>query len=162
MKSRLPDRIDFRQDDLSGEPIRQLIAQHLRGMHQHSPPESVHAFDIDKLRLSGVTFWSAWINGEIAGCGALKRLEGGDGEIKLMRVADAFLGHGVGRAMLEHIEHIVAEARVLGLRRLWLETGSANAFLPARKLYGSAGFERCEPFGSYVADPFSAFMSRKL
>ena len=152
-------QIELRRDDLSGEPIRRLIAHHLRGMHENSPPESVHAFDIEKLRDPGVTFWSAWIGDEIAGCGALKRLGRAQGEIKSMRVADAFLGQGVGRAVLEHI---VAEARAMGLASLWLETGSPAAFHPAIRLYESAGFTRCGPFAGYAADPFSVFMTRNI
>ncbi|MFM9942001.1 MAG: GNAT family N-acetyltransferase [Hyphomicrobiaceae bacterium] len=147
------------QDDLSGAEIRRLIARHLQGMHANSPPGSVHAFDVDKLKDPSVTFWSAWVGGHIAGCGALKQLPGAYGEIKSMRVADAFLGRGIGRAMLTHI---MAEARKMGMQRLWLETGSAPAFIPALKLYESAGFARCGPFGSYVADPFSVFMTRTL
>ncbi len=159
MTERDTPQIAIRRDDLSGEAIRQLIARHLRGMHEHSPPGSVHAFDIEKLRHPSVTFWSAWIGAEIAGCGALKHLPDAQGEIKSMRVADASLGHGVGRAMLVHI---MSEARSMGLRCLWLETGSAPAFLPALRLYESAGFARCGPFGSYTADPFSIFMTRTL
>ncbi len=151
--------IELRRDDLSGEAIRQLIARHLRGMHENSPPESVHAFDIDKLRDPSVTFWSAWMGPDIAGCGALQRLDEAQGEIKSMRVADTFLGQGVGRAILNHI---MAEARAAGLRSLWLETGSAADFLAAIRLYESAGFVRCGPFGSYVADPFSVFMTRTI
>jgi putative acetyltransferase len=152
-------RPTFRLDDLSGEVTRALVTRHLSGMHEHSPPESVHAFDVDGLRRPGVTFWSAWIGDELAGCGALKRLDALRGEIKSMRVADAFLGRGVGRAILEHI---VDEARARGLQSLWLETGSAPAFTPALRLYESAGFVRCGPFEGHVEDPFSVFMTRPL
>jgi putative acetyltransferase len=151
--------VQFRQDDLSGEPTRALIARHLTGMHANSPPESVHAFDVDKLRQPGVTFWSAWLGSEIVGCGALKRLDAERGEIKSMRVADRFLGRGVGRAILEHL---IAEARTRGMRSLWLETGSTPAFVPALQLYESAGFARCGPFDEYVEDPFSVFMTRTI
>lgn len=154
-----PATIDIRRDDLTGEAVRRLIERHLRGMHEFSPPESVHAFDIDKLRDPKVLFWSAWVGEEIAGCGALKLLEARRGEIKSMRVADAFLGKGVGRAMLDHI---MVEARALGLASLWLETGSPAPFLPALKLYESAGFQRCGPFDGYADDPFSVFMTRTL
>ena len=149
----------FQLDDLSGGPSRALIARHLAGMHANSPPESVHAFDVDGLRQPGVTFRSAWVGEEIAGCGALKLLDSQRGELKSMRVADAFLGRGIGRAILEHL---VAEARARGLRSLWLETGSAPAFVPALRLYESAGFRRCGPFGDYREDPFSVFMTREL
>jgi putative acetyltransferase len=149
----------FHLDDLSGEATRGLIARHLAGMHANSPPESVHAFDIDKLRQPGVTFWSVWLGEQIAGCGALKRLDDQRGEIKSMRVADAFLGRGVGRAMLEHL---IAQARARGMRSLWLETGSVAAFTPALRLYESAGFVRCGPFEDYTDDPFSVFMTRTI
>jgi len=149
----------FRLDDLSGAPTRALIARHVAGMHEHSPPESVHAFDLDKLRVPGVTFWSAWVGEELAGCGALKRLDDTRGEIKSMRVADAFLGRGIGRAMLAFI---VDQARARGIKQLWLETGSAKAFTPALRLYESAGFTRCGPFEGYVEDPFSIFMTREI
>lgn len=151
--------IEFRMDDLSGEATQALVARHLAGMHENSPPESVHAFDIGKLRQPGVTFWSGWADGEIAVMGALKRIDAANGEIKSMRVADAFLGRGAGRAMLEHI---VAEARGAGMKALWLETGSTDAFGPAIRLYESAGFVRCGPFDGYVEDPFSVFMTRVL
>ncbi len=152
-------KVDFRVDDLTGEATQALVKRHLVGMHENSPACSVHAFDLDKLRQPGVTFWSGWAGDEIAVMGALKRLDDGDGEIKSMRVADAFLGRGAGRAMLDHI---VNEARRRGVKKLWLETGSADAFVPALKLYESAGFEVCGPFADYTLDPFSVFMSRVL
>jgi putative acetyltransferase len=151
--------LTFRVDDLTGTKTRALIARHLAAMHEHSPPESVHAFDVDRLRQPDVTFWSVWVSKELAGCGGLKQLHAEGGEIKSMRVADAFLGRGIGRAILEHI---MREARARGMRRLWLETGSAEAFTPALRLYESAGFARCGPFNGYVDDPFSIFMTREL
>jgi putative acetyltransferase len=153
------DGIDFHVDDLSGEAVQALVKRHLQGMHETSPPESVHAFDLSKLRQPGVTFWTAWLDGKLAAMGALKRLDPERGEIKSMRVADAYLGRGVGRAMLDHI---VAQARAMGLKSLWLETGSAPAFEPALKLYESAGFEYCGPFADYKDDPFSRFMTREI
>ena len=151
--------LKFRLDDLSGEPTRALIARHLAGMRANSPPESIHALEIDKLRGPDVTFWSVWLEEEIAGCGALKRLDALRGELKSMRVADAFLGRGVGRALLEHL---IGEARARGMESLWLETGSAAAFIPALRLYESAGFVRCGPFDGYTDDPFSVFMTRAI
>ena len=157
LEEKLP--LTIRVDDLTGAPTRALIARHLAGMHENSPPESVHAFDVDKLRQPGVTFWSAWLGEDIAGCGALKRLDALRGEIKSMRVADAFLGRGICRAILEHL---IAQARAQGMRSLWLETGSAAAFIPALRLYESAGFIRCGPFEDYTDDPFSVFMTREI
>ncbi len=149
----------IRLDDLSGEPTRRLIARHLAGMHASSPPGAVFALDADALREPGVTFWSAWIGDEIAGCGALKRLDAERGEIKSMRVADEFLGRGVGRALLDHL---IREARSRGITSLWLETGTGAAFTPAHRLYETAGFTRCGPFGDYADNGFSVFMTRSV
>lgn len=151
--------LTFRLDDVSGVEVRALIARHLAGMHASSPPESVHAFDAAQLRQPGLRFWSAWLGEELVGCGALKQLDAERGELKSMRVADAYLGRGFGRAILEHL---MREGRAMGLQSLWLETGSAPAFAPALRLYESAGFVRCGPFGDYVEDPFSIFMTRAL
>lgn len=153
--------IDIRQDDLTGDATRRLIAFHLDDMRDTSPPESVHALDVDALRHPSVTFWSAWVNGEIAGIGALKAMDDPDaatqrGELKSMRVDDRFRGSGVGRALLRHI---VAVSRERGYVSLWLETGSTAEFLPARRLYESEGFVVCGPFEGYTDDPFSTFMT---
>jgi putative acetyltransferase len=151
--------LTIRVDDLSGAEVQALVARHLRGMHASSPACSVHAFDIEKLKQPGVTFWTAWVDGRLAAMGALKALGGGAGEIKSMRVDDGFLGRGMGRAMLNHI---LAEARRAGMTALWLETGSTPDFLPALRLYESAGFKFCGPFADYKLDPFSRFMTRAV
>jgi putative acetyltransferase len=153
------ENLEFRIDDLSGAETRTLVARHLAGMHASSPPESVHALGIEQLKRPGVTFWSAWLGGEIVACGALKVLDAERGELKSMRVADLFLGRGFGRAMLGHL---IDQARRYGLKSLWLETGSGAAFVPALRLYESAGFVRCSPFEGYVEDPFSIFMRRDV
>jgi putative acetyltransferase len=147
----------IRVDDLRGPEIRQLLQEHLHSMTLYSPPESIHALDLDELRRPEVTFWSAWHEGELQGCGALKELDPQHGEIKSMRTARAHLRKGVARVMLDHI---IGEARRRGYARLSLETGTNPAFMPARELYASAGFVYCEPFAQYVADPYSVFMTR--
>lgn len=151
--------IEIRVDDLSGDATRALITAHLAGMHDTSPPESVHALDLDGLRDPAITFWSAWSGAELAGIGALKRLDEQRGELKSMRVDDRFRGTGVGRALLRHI---VEEARGRGMTSLWLETGSTAEFLPAKRLYESEGFVECGPFEGYALDPFSVFLTRTL
>ncbi|MEV5068812.1 GNAT family N-acetyltransferase [Microbacterium sp. LMI12-1-1.1] len=151
--------IEIRTDDLSGEATRRLIAFHLAGMHDTSPAESVHALDIDALRHPSLSVWSAWIDGELAGVGALKEMDADRGEIKSMRVDDRFRGSGVGRAVLRHI---VDEARRRGMSSLWLETGTTADFAPAQRLYESEGFVVCGPFEGYALDPFSIFMTRDL
>lgn len=151
--------IDIRPDDLSGHATRQLIALHLAGMHDSSPPESVHALDLTGLRHPSISVWSAWIDDDLAGVGALKALDEHRGEIKSMRVDDRFRGAGVGRAILRHV---VGEATARGMSSLWLETGTTEDFLPARRLYESEGFTYCGPFEDYTLDPFSVFMTRTL
>ncbi len=146
-------------DDLTGPEIAALLQRHLDGMHENSPPESVHALDLDALRAPGIHFWSAWEGDALAGCGALKVLDASHGEIKSMRTADAFLGRGVGTAILRHI---LSEARRMGLTRLSLETGSTPAFAAAHRLYVRHGFLPCGPFGSYRDDPFSRFFTLDL
>jgi putative acetyltransferase len=155
----------IKTDDLFGPEIYALLQEHLRNMALHSPPDSVHALDIDALRQPGITFWTAWDGAELLGCGALKSLSqpaetgGPHAEIKSMRTAAAHLRKGVARAMLSHI---VGVSRQRGYARLSLETGSAPAFKPAHLLYQSFGFTECGPFSDYVEDPFSLFMTKQL
>src|SRR5207342_3415812 len=88
--------VDFVLDDLQGEHIRALLRLHLASAQQHSPPESVHALDVDGLRRPGVAFWSCWREGELLGCCALKELDRGHGEIKSMRTAPQHERQGIG------------------------------------------------------------------
>ena len=149
----------IRQDDLKGPEIHELLREHLRSMHLHSPPESVHALDLEGLRRPEITFWTAWEGAELLGCGALKTLDARHVEIKSMRTASKHLRKGVARSM---VGHIIEEARRRRHRRISLETGSGEVFEPARRLYAGFGFEVCGPFAGYVEDPHSVFMTRTL
>jgi putative acetyltransferase len=151
--------MEIRLDDLRGPEIRLLLEEHLRNMHELSPPESVHALDLDKLRRPEITFWTVWDRSELMGCGALKQIDPAHGEVKSMRTARPHLRKGVAAAVLEHI---LAEARRRGYRRLSLETGAPEAFLPARRMYERFGFRYCGPFEGYVEDPWSVFMTKDL
>ena len=146
-------------DDFARPQIHALLNEHLRNMYELSPPESVHALDLDRLRSPEISFWTAWDDTQLLGCGALKELDALHGEIKSMRTPTAMRRRGAGRALLEHI---IAVARARGYRRGSLETGSTAAFLPAQKLYESAGFGYCGPFGEYRTDPNCAFMTLQL
>ena len=128
-------------------------------MRQLSPPESVHALDLDALRRPGITFWTAWSDVDLLGCGALKELTPVHGEIKSMRTSVAHQRQGVARAMLSHI---IDEGCRRSYSRLSLETGSAQVFAPAHQLYESFGFTFCGPFAGYIDDPYSVFMTRRL
>lgn len=146
-------------DDLSRPAIRALLDEHLRNMRELSPPESVHALDVERLRAPGITFWTAWEGPLLLGCGALKELDHRHGEVKSMRTPVALRRRGAGRAILAHIIDV---ARSRGYARLSLETGSFEAFRPAQRLYESFGFTYCGPFGEYAEDPNSTFMTLRL
>ncbi len=151
--------MDIRVDDLSSPEIFQLLQEHLRSVALHSPPESVHTLDLEALRQPDVTFWSFWQKTELMGCGAIRELDSLHGEIKSMRTTSSHLREGVAARLMRHI---LAEARRRSYKRLSLETGSMQAFEPARNLHISFGFQRCGPFGDYVEDPNSAFLTRGL
>jgi putative acetyltransferase len=146
-------------DDLTGPEIAAFLDEHIREMRATSPPESKHALDLGALRDPGITFWSVMDGGTLVGCGALKRLDARHAEVKSMRTSAARKRSGVASLLLEHI---IAEARRMGFTRLSLETGSAEFFAPARKLYEKFGFRYCEPFAGYRPDPNSVFMTRSL
>ena len=146
-------------DDLTRRPVLALLEEHLANMHEVSPPESVHALDVSRLRQPGVSFWTVWDEEMLLGCGALKELSPDHGEVKSMRTPAALRRRGAARAVLAHI---IGVARGRGYRRLSLETGSMAAFVPAQKLYESFGFTYCGPFGSYREDPNSVFMTLRL
>lgn len=146
-------------DDLSRPAIHALLNEHLQSMHSLGPPESVHALDLEGLRKPDVTFWSVWEGSELLGVGALKELDATHGEIKSMRTVKAHLRKGVGRTVLAHI---IGVARARRYERLSLETGSMDAFKPAQKLYEGFGFVYCGPFGEYVEDRYSVFMTMRL
>ena len=146
-------------DDLSRPEIHALLEEHLQSVYELSPPESVHALDLDELRSPDITFWSAWDGDTLVGCGALKELDATHGEVKSMRTPAKSRRRGAGRAVLAHI---VDEARRRGYTRLSLETGVFEAFKPAQRLYQSFGFVYCGPFGEYSDDPNSVYMTRVL
>jgi len=146
-------------DDPARPDVLALLEEHLSNMRALSPPGSVHALDVSDLKGDGISFWTAREDGVLLGCCALKQLDPTHGEIKSMRTPAALRGRGAGRAMLCHL---LAEAQRRGYHRLSLETGSMPAFVPAQRLYASAGFVNCGPFGSYREDPHSIFMTKAL
>jgi putative acetyltransferase len=152
-------RFDILEDDPSRPALAELLREHLASMTEHSPPESVHALDIEGLRAQEVTFWSVWDGSRLAGCGALKELDSRHGEIKSMHTASSHLRKGVASALMEHLLDV---ARQRGYRRLSLETGAMEAYVPARSLYARFGFEVCGPFSDYREDPYSTFMTREI
>lgn len=145
--------------DLDDPRIIALLRDHVREFRAVTPPGSSHALDLSGLKTPDVRFYAAWRDGQLAGMGALKRLDAALGEVKSMRTVATAQRQGVAGAVLAHI---VAEARAMGLSRLSLETGSFAHFAPAREFYARHGFVECPPFGAYRADPNSVFMTRVL
>jgi putative acetyltransferase len=139
--------------------VRALLAHHLVTARAQTAAGSAHALDLSGLRSPDVTFWSAWDGDVVLGVGALRRLSPSHGEIKSMHTAELARRSGVGTAMLRHI---VQAAREMGLRRVSLETGSRPYFEAARALYRKHGFVECPPFGDYVPDSNSVFMTLDL
>ena len=151
--------LDIREDDLSGEPVRALLALHLAGMHANSPPGHVFALDLSGLQAPGVTVWTAWAGDDLAGICALKAHDAALGELKSMRTDPRWLRRGVGAALLEHV---IDEARRRGMRRLSLETGRGAAFEPALALYRRRGFADGPAFADYAASAFNQFLHLEL
>jgi len=149
----------FRLDDLTGPEIAAFLEEHLQDMRTVSPPESVHALDLDGLRRPEISYWTLWDADRLVGCGALKELDTMHGELKSMRVSRRDRGKGIGGVILTHL---IAEARRRGYTRLSLETGSMPFFNPAHRLYERFGFTRCGSFANYREDPNSLFMTRTL
>ncbi len=157
----------FTLDSLEDHRVVALLMEHLHDMYAVSPPESVHALDLDGLRASNIRFWSAW-SGEgaidsdetqLIGTCALKDLGGGEAELKSMRVVASLRGSGAAQAILDHV---INEAKNSGVQRISLETGTQPYFSPARRFYARNGFVDCAPFGDYVLDPHSCFMTLQL
>ena len=124
-----------------------------------TPAGSAHVFDVSRLKAEDVYFWSAWDDDTLMGTGALKRMDADNGEVKSMHTLAASRRSGVGQTM---VLHIIAAARAMGLKTLWLETGSFDFFAPARALYAKHGFTECGPFAGYKPDNNSTFMTRQI
>lgn len=141
------------------DDVRALLSQHFAEMRASSPPEACHVLPIDGLKAPAIRFFTLREDGALLGCGALKQLEPGHGEVKSMRTANPALGRGVGKALLDHIVMIAHSA---GVKRLSLETGSTEQFAAANRLYEREGFEVCGPFGDYADTPFTRFFTKEI
>jgi len=151
--------IHVRVDDLSSTEVRALVAEHLEGMRANSPACHVNAMEIDRLRTKDITFFTAWIDGALCGCGAMRELDATTGEVKSMRTRAAFVRRGVGQAVLDAIQQL---AKQRGYRSLVLETGTGAAFDAAHALYLRNGFAWRSAFGSYEQTSFNVFMQKDL
>ena len=146
-------------DDLASGEVIALLEEHLRDMYATSPPESVHALDVDALKAPDITFFSAWIQGTLAGCVAIKQLNSTEAELKSMRTSQQHRKQGVAEQLLNHVfEH----ARQNGFTRISLETGTQDYFNPAHRLYKKHGFADTGPFSHYQESPDSRFMTKNI
>ena len=151
--------LEIQLEDPATPDVAALLREHLEDMRSNSPPESVHALDLEALRRPGISFSTVREDGELLGCGAMKHLDAETGEIKSMRTAQQHRGRGVADRLLVHI---IEAARQRGLRRLSLETGTPDDFAAARRLYARHGFVECAPFADYRLDPWSVYMTLPL
>ncbi|HCM0817853.1 TPA: GNAT family N-acetyltransferase [Vibrio parahaemolyticus] len=146
-------------DNLERPQVIALLEEHLQDMYATSPPESVHALDVSKLKLPSITFWTGWDGEQLLGCVAMSQLEDGHAELKSMRTTPSARKQGVASRLLNYV---IEQAKHQGIQRLSLETGSMAFFEPAHRLYEKHGFTYCEPFGDYQPDPNSRFMTLAL
>ncbi|WP_246104803.1 GNAT family N-acetyltransferase [Sphingomonas xanthus] len=149
----------FHEGELDCKDVRALLDQHFAEMRAGSPPAACHVLPVDGLKIPEIRFFTLRDGGILLGCGALKRLEPGHGEVKSMRTVDGALGRGVGKAMLKHI---IKEARIEGIGRVSLETGSTDQFAAAIRLYVREGFTPCGPFGDYADTQWTLFFTKAI
>jgi putative acetyltransferase len=156
LQDRAVHQTEIAVHDPRTDEVRRLLERHLQFANTHSPPEDVHALDVIALLDPAVTLYGLRVDGALAAVGALKQLDPIHGELKSMHTAVELRGRGHGRTLLDHL---VEEARGRAWVRLSLETGSMDAFVPARAMYAAAGFEPCAPFGDYRPSRSSVFMT---
>jgi len=153
------NKVEIKIDNLADGSVEILLQGHLDEMHKYSPLASVHALDSTALRDASITFWGAWIDNELAACGALKEMSSDHAEIKSMKTSKLHLRKGLANKILNNI---LEEAKVRNYASVYLETGTHAVFFPAKKLYQNFGFQECEPFGDYTFDPYSTFYKKEL
>jgi len=151
--------VEIRIDNIESAVVKKLLQEHHDDMLKHSPVESVHALDFSSLREASITFYTAWDNGQLAGCAALNRLDDKQVELKSMKTSTSFLRRGVAAKLLSYL---LIEAQKKGYEKISLETGTADVFIPAQKLYKRFEFTSCPPFSDYQEDPYSMFFTKDL
>ena len=147
------------ENNFDNPRVNTLLHYHFYQLRSNSPEGSTHVLDIEGLKVSSIKFWSVWDEDKLIGCGALKFLEKDHGEFKSIRVLDQFRKKGYGYKILNHL---IKEAKKLNIKKLSLETGAGDFFLPARKLFKKIGFQECPPFAHYKPDTNSCYMSIEI
>ena len=136
--------------------VNELLTKHFIELRAASPEGSAHVLDIPGLKVPSIKFWSLWDDEKLIGCGALKFLDKEHGEFKSIRIHDDFRNQGQG---INVINHLINEAKKLKIKRLSIETGASDFFIPARKLFNKTGFTICEPFAHYKEDINSVYLT---
>ena len=139
--------------------VHKLLTKHFIELRAASPEGSAHVLDIPGLKVPSIKFWSLYNKDQLMGCGALKFLDKGLGEFKSIRIHDNFRKKGHGIIV---INHLISEAKKLDIKRLSIETGAGDFFIPARKLIKSCGFELCEHFAHYKEDVNSVYLTKLI
>jgi putative acetyltransferase len=139
--------------------VNELLTKHFIELRAASPEGSAHVLDIPGLKIASIKFWSLWDKESLLGCGALKFLDKEHGEFKSIRVHDDFRNKGNG---LKIINHLIDEAKRLHIKRLSIETGASDFFIPARKLFDKCNFKACEPFAHYKKDINSIYLTKLI
>ena len=143
------------EGNFDNQEVHELLIKHFIELRAASPEGSAHVLDIPGLKISSIKFWSLWKDDMLMGCGALKFLDKEHGEFKSIRVNDKFRDKGYGKKI---ISILISKSESIGLKDIFIETGSGKFFEPARKLFKSCGFKKCNPFGHYKNDPNSCYM----
>ena len=147
------------EGNFDNQEVHELLTEHFIELRDASPKGSAHVLDIPGLKITSIKFWSLWENNKLMGCGALKFLEDEHGEFKSIRIHNDFRNKGYG---INVINHLINEAKKLNIKKLSIETGAGNFFLPARKLFKKCGFTPCKPFAHYKDDANSVYLSKKI
>ena len=147
------------EGNFDNSEVNELLTKHFIELRAASPEGSAHVLDITGLKVNSIKFWSLWDEKKLIGCGALKFINEEHGEFKSIRIHDDFRKKGLGT---EVINHLINEAKKLKIKRLSLETGAGDFFIPARKLFKKAGFTPCKPFAHYKEDVNSVYLTRLI
>tara|TARA_B100001109_G_scaffold193478_1_gene160010 strand:+ start:483 stop:950 length:468 start_codon:yes stop_codon:yes gene_type:complete len=147
------------EGNFNNSEVNELLIKHFIELRAASPEGSAHVLDIEGLQVPSIKFWSLWQYNKLIGCGALKFLDNEHGEFKSIRIHDNFRRQGYG---VNVIDHLISEAKKLKIKRLSIETGAGNFFIPARKLFNKSGFSVCEPFAHYKEDVNSVYLTKLI
>jgi GNAT superfamily N-acetyltransferase len=142
--------LQIRRSALASPDAARLIAALNAELTATFPEPGATHFSLSGAQVEGGdgAFVLAWLDGVAVGCGAVRRLDESTAELKRMYVEPSLRGRGIGRALVEALE---GEARLLGIRKIVLETGTRLA--PALRLYEGMGYERIPLFGEYHSSP---------